>query len=295
MKRTVFSAFSTAILLSATPSFAAYDFKVVDYPGAAQTMLIAVNDLGVAVGQLTDAANDTHPFVWADGRFSLLDPDGVVGKSAAGHAYSINALGTIAGSYADASNVLHGYVRRGRTTVPVEYPGGLPTEAYGVNDREQVIGVYTTPDGNTHAFELAGGVYVAEDVPGSITTVPLSINDRGQIVGFYLTVAGTIGQGYVREPDGTFRTYNAPDAAANSSFLISVNNVGEAVGGYADASGNVQNILLVGGDIEDLAVPTGYAASYQSFQTINDLGEIVGYFDDAAGASHGFIALPALH
>ena len=297
MNRALLASLSAAALLHAAPSFAAYDFKTVDYPGATQTIVFAINDLGQAVGQYTDAAKVTHAFEVQSGHFTTLDSAGVLGQSASSHAYSLNNVGNIAGSYADASNVLHGVVLHGSTVLPVQYPNGLPTEAYGVNDWGQVIGVYYTTDGNLHAFEhsIFTGSYVSTDVPGSLTTVPLSINDRGETVGYYLTVAGTTGQGYIREPDGSFKTYDVPGALPNSTFLISTNNLDTWVGGDTDAAGNVTNLLIQGDKVQTLALPASFGASYESFQTINDEGAIVGYYNDAAGLSHGFLALPQRH
>lgn len=166
-----------ASLLYAAPSFAGLEFRTVDYPGSSQTILFAVNDDSRMVGQYTDPSNATHAFTLRGDQFEAIDPGGVVGTSATSHAYSLNNVGDIAGSYADASGVLHGYVLHGGEVLPVEYPGGYPTEAYGINDLGQVIGVYYTPDGNLHAFELDHGVYEDEEVAGALSTIPLSIDD----------------------------------------------------------------------------------------------------------------------
>ncbi|HEY2513685.1 MAG TPA: hypothetical protein VGI39_22605 [Polyangiaceae bacterium] len=300
MNRALLASLSAAALFHAASSFAgsaAYDFKTVDYPGATQTIVFAINDLGQAVGQYTDAAKATHGFEVQGGHFTRLDASGVLAKSTSSHTYALNNVGDIAGSYADASNVLHGVILHEGTILPVQYPNGLPTEAYGVNDWGQVIGVYSTDDGNLHAFQhsLFTGTYVSTDIPGALTTVPLSINDRGETVGYYLTVAGTTGQGFIRAPDGTVKTYDVPGALPNSTFLISVNNLDAWVGGDTDAAGNVTNLLIKGNNVQTLELPASFGASYQSFQTINDEGAIVGYYNDAAGLSHGFLAAPQRH
>ena len=113
-------------------------------------------------------------------------------------------------------------------------------------------------------------------------------------MGYYQTVAAASGPGYIRSADGKFTTYNAPGAPENSSFLISVNNLGAMLGGYVDGSGNADNLFIWGGKSTPLAVPASYGATYQSFQTLNDLGQMVGYYVDAAGLSHGFVASPSL-
>ena len=62
----------------------------------------------------------------------------------------------------------------------------------------------------------------------------------------------------IARPSGTITTFNAPGAPANSSFLISINNLDETLGGYADASGNVHNLLTVEGHAEPLDLPASF-------------------------------------
>jgi uncharacterized membrane protein len=277
-----------AVLLHVAPSMAAYDYKTYDYPGATATGLVGINDLGVMIGIFQDAVG-VHSFVLEHGRAALIDPDGVVGQSSSGQAYSINALGVIVGSYQDAAGVVHGFVLKDGVVSPVEYPGGFPTEVYAINDFGHMVGGYYTPDQNVHAFSLVNGVYKNEDVPGALTTAPYGINDLGEIAGYFLTVAGTNGQAYFRAPDGTLTTYNVPGAPANSTNFLAINNLGETLGNYVDAAGNLDNFLLVGGKVEPIVLPASFGSLLTAAEAINDTGELVGFYVDPNSKTHSFI------
>jgi len=289
MKGPLLVATALATTLYAAPSIAGYQYKTVDYPGAQGTMILAINDLGHYVGLFQDAAG-THAMYFDGRHLGPLDAQGVVGKAPKSRAYSINNLDQIAGSYSDAQGGLHGFIYCHGKVTTLDYPGKQPTEAYGINDLEQVIGVYYGAAGDTHGFVLENGAYQASDLPGSFSTTPLSINDLGEVVGLVQNVSSEpIGHGYVKRLDGTITTYDAPGAPAASSYLVSINNLGQTLGGYVDAAGTTHNFLLTGGKLAPVDIQAGASVTAQ---TINDLGQIVGYFPDAAGVNHGFIAVP---
>lgn len=279
------------ICLMVVPSPAQYKFSTVDFPGAANTNLYAVNDLGQYVGASFDAAWNPQAIYFDGKTLSVLDPSGVVGTSPS-YAFSLNNLGDIAGGYYDAAGVAHGYIYKGGNVTTIDYPGATGTLAYGVNDRHEVIGVYADSDGSQHAFLLRKGVYKNIDLKGGVQTVPFSINDWTQIVGEYITVAGTVGQGYLQKKNDKFTTYDAPGAPANSTYFISINNPDQILGTWVDANNLNHNFLLTDGKYWAFNLPKSLHATQTSAQTINDYDEIVGWFADAQGVQHGFVALP---
>jgi hypothetical protein len=112
-------------------------------------------------------------------------------------------------------------------------------------------------------------------------------------VGYFETVAGTNGQGYFRAPDGTFTTYNFPGAPANSTNLLTINNLGVALGNYVDTAGSLDNFLLIGGKVEPIVFPARFASSLLTgVLALNDEREIVGLYVDANSKTHGFIGVP---
>src|SRR5580698_5487200 len=90
------------LALAVASCFAQYNYATVDFLGAPQTELIAVNDARQYVGASIDADGTNHA-IYFDGRnFKLLDPNGVVGANYS-FALSLNLRGDIVGGYIDAT------------------------------------------------------------------------------------------------------------------------------------------------------------------------------------------------
>ncbi len=271
-----------------------YEYQTVDFAGAANTALYAVNDAGVCVGAEKDTAGHHHAMVLANGKLRLLDPNGTLGKSVQSYALSINNRGDIAGYLIDVTGANHGYVyhQEEEKVELIDYPGGFNTQAYGVNDLRSVIGVYNDSSGNGHAFVRRDGVYTTIDLPGGLQTLPLSINDREQIVGEYAATASTNGYGYLQQRDGKFTLVTAPASDPQQTYFISNNNRDQILGAYANAAVAQQNFLLTDSVYVPFDLPASIGASFVSAQTVNDPGEIVGYYLDGVGVAHGFLAVP---
>jgi probable HAF family extracellular repeat protein len=281
----------TTIALLVAPCLAQYNFITVDYPGASNTQIFAVNNAGRYAGAFYDAQVNGHAMYFDGKKLRALDPRGVIGTAPNSFAFSLNNRGDIAGSYTDASGSYHGYLYNHGKITDIDFPGGFNTQAYGVNDLRQVIGVFTDAASAPHAFLLRHGVYKQIDLPGGVDTVPFSINNFTEIVGEFVNVSGTTGHGYLQLKNGKFTLYDAPHAAPNSTYLISINNPNQIVGFYFDTTGMYHNFLLEHKKLTQIKVPRSFKASFASFQTINDSGDIVGYYNDQQKVSHGFVAM----
>ena len=105
------------------------------------------------------------------------------------------------------------------------------------------------------AILLKNDVFTRIDVPGASETLPQGMNDRGQIVGAYADMSGTI-HGFLLD-EGVFTTIDHPDAAPRGApdfgsappwnRGLGINNRGQIVGQYGDASGRIHAILLADG------------------------------------------------
>ena len=69
-------------------------------------------------------------------------------------------------------------------------------------------------------------------------------------------------------------------------MLYSVNNRGRIVGGYVDASGNIQQFLLDNGVYTPIDYP---GAAFTVPFDINDRDQVVGTYLDTAGTPNGFV------
>jgi hypothetical protein len=289
----------TAALLIALCSAAQadndYQVRAVDFPGATNTFIFALNNAGHFVGAEVDSTGANHAF-FDDGRqLQLLGLSGPAGGNLGSLAFSINNRGDIAGAFTDAGGVQHGYLRHADGTLAqIDFPGAIGTQAFGVNDRDTVIGIYTDAQNNAHAFLLREGHYRNVDLPGgpSTTTIPLSVNDREEIVGEYITTPLTNGFGYLQQTDGSFALTTAPGSVPQGTFFISINNRQQILGAFADTAGVQHNFLRTDSVYRAFDLPARFGASLVSAQTVNDREGIVGYYFDAGNLAHGFVASP---
>ncbi len=162
------------------------------------------------------------------------------------------------------------------------------TYLQGINNAGVAVGYYGNGLGGTNAFvyDPAGG--------GQYTTLlanaaAYGINDHGVVVGSYnghglLWTGGSTPYVTIDEPNATMGT-----------VLTGVNNAGEIVGYYYDATGQ-HAFADIGGVFSTINVPgaaaffpVGTAETYA--QGVNSAGIIVGTFSDASGW-HGFIDNP---
>jgi hypothetical protein len=288
---------STALLIALCPLAQAnndYQVRAVDFPGATNTYVFALNNAGHFVGAEVDSAGVNHA-IFDDGRqLQTLKLSGPARENLGSFAFSINNRDDIAGAFTDMGGVTHGYVHHADGTLTqINFPGASGTQAYGVNDWEMVIGVYTDAQNNGHAFVLRDGRYLNADLPGkpSATTTPLSINDLGEIVGEYITTPSTNGYGYLQQFDGHFSLTTAPGSVPEGTFFISINNWQQVLGAFADTAGVQHNFLKTGSVYRPFNLPARFGASFVSAQTVNDRDIIVGYYVDASSVAHGFVAV----
>jgi len=286
-----FAIIALALGLPAATLAGPYDVSSVDFPGAANTALYAINNRAQFVGAEKDTSGAHHAIFNDGSQLTRLDPTGPVGNAKESWAYSINNHADIAGAYRDAAGAFHGYVRRRGGAIEVfDHPGGFDTQAYGINDHGSVIGVYSDAAGNSHAFVWRHGQYRSADLPGALQTVPLSINNDEEIAGEYLVSADTLGYGYVQQSNGRYTLSTAPGSAPQQTYFISINNRRQLLGAYADAAGNSHNFIRQGASYLPFELPARFGTGYVSAQTINDAGDIVGYYLDAGSVAHGFVA-----
>ena len=231
----------------------------------------------------------------------------------------INNFGAITGTYEDANNVFHGFVRSpegkfttfdspGADTTPGDFNG---TFANGINDAGAITGFYSDASGGTHGFlRSPEGAFTTFDVTGSApgATIANALNLEGAIVGFFADQNGVF-RPYLRHPNGTFVTWSVPgecDASPATgcfgSAAFSINLFGEAASGFEDNSGNfVDHGLLrsADGGLTTYAVPGAGTGPYQGTgcpgcsRLLNLFGANAGLYIDESNVVHGYLRSPA--
>src|SRR5436309_1119905 len=126
------------------------------------------------------------------------------------------------------------------------------------------------------------------DVPGASTgsgqgTLATSINPAGVITGYYLDASGAF-HGFLRAPDGSVTTFDAPGAGAGTdlrqgTFPKSINPSGAITGYYIDAGNVIHGFLRApDGALTTFDAP-GAGAFLGTFAvSINPAGAVAGYY-----------------
>ncbi len=170
-----------------------------DVPGMPYNYGTGINDLGVAVGIAgsdlgsleaespggCNVAWIWNPFKSAYSFFSV--PGAANGTCANG----INDLGQVAGAFADASGVFHGFLKDGESYTTFDVPGATSTGANWINNNGEIVGSWGGPSGSYQGYvRSVDGQITIVDVPGASGSADYGINDRGDICGTYLDSSG---------------------------------------------------------------------------------------------------------
>ena len=166
------------------------EVTTIDVPGAALTQPLGINGRGEVVGAYLEAMPSPDPYAYYE------------------------------------TGRLRGFVMRGRTFTPIDFPGSVGTKVSGINDRGEMVGYYDT-DTHGRGFALRDGRFTTIDPPGSLTSLPSGIDNRGRIVGGYLDPNGVNGRGFLWE-NGTYTTIVAPGERTDT-VAIATNDRGDIV------------------------------------------------------------------
>jgi hypothetical protein len=243
--------------------FKPYDqgnYRDENWPESVQTQVTGLNDNGVTVGfwsTMNNApatpggtpVNDNRAFVKYNGYFIDGDfPTDNPFSPPVDQLLGVNDKDVAVGFYNDASGNTHAYtynIRRNQFNEVT--PSGItnPTAA-GINNKGDIAGFGTDSSGQGVGFLLRRGGHVTIlAVPGSSQTQALGINDNDEVVGVYQVGTGSSAQmhGFTWTPQGGFQLgVDDPDGMGTTT-INGVNNEGQLVGFYVDASGNTDGLL----------------------------------------------------
>ncbi|HKO05508.1 MAG TPA: hypothetical protein VJW51_12200 [Candidatus Acidoferrales bacterium] len=127
-----------------------------DVPGATNTSLFGINNLGDIVGDYIDAGGVQHGFVMSNGSVTTIDPPGSTNTNCQG----INDSGEIVGSFV-LGGVRHGYRFSNGNFTQIDFPGASPagagaplsgTDVHGINTSGEIVGTHMDSAGVIHGF-----------------------------------------------------------------------------------------------------------------------------------------------
>jgi predicted membrane protein len=275
--------FTFSVLAARPQAQAQWQDKIItfDAPGAGTgpgqgTTPNGIDSRGAIVGWYLDAGNVNHGFVRdPDGTITTIDVPGAgTGDNQGTVAEAMNASGAITGMYFDANCLYHGFLR--------DPDGGITT--FDVPGAATVGGICTT-----------GTVWLVMQ-----GTAAGNINAAGTITGIYTDPSG-VGHVFLRDPDGTFTTFDAPGAGTGavqgtwSSTFYGLNPAGAISGWYLDSGNAVHGFLRTAkGKVTTFDVPGGGTGAIQGTVplSLNPEREVTGFYLDGSSVFHGFLRSP---
>jgi hypothetical protein len=126
----------------------------------------------------------------------------------------------------------------------------------------------------------------------SVCTDPVAINPRGTVTGMYPDANGAL-HGFLRSPEGTIKTFDAPGAACPGANSVctepkGINPEGAIAGYYCDAVTCHGFLRAPDGTVTGFD-PPGSVYTFAPWGGINPAGVITGSYFDANFLGHGFL------
>jgi hypothetical protein len=121
---------------------------------------------------------------------------------------------------------------------------------------------------------------VAFDAPGAGTgafqgTYALGINAAGAIAGEFADASGMT-HGFLRAPDGTITTIDAPGVGTGDTVAVSINSSGAITGRYFDATGEHGFLRDFDGTFTTIDPPGSISTSAAASTSGGDRGKLLG-------------------
>jgi len=305
-----------------------YTYKTIDYPGATNTSIYGINNLGQVVGHFGEGMYSglgEHAFTYDKGVYTEIKYPG----SNSTMAYGINDSGQIVGDYTigegDGSGG-HIFLYDGKSYKNIDVPGADVSFARAINNSGQIVGNYIIlnkellacmdekpgdmdnilrctglygENAKYHGFIYENGEYTTVDFPNSIVGTYLSNNNNsGQVFGTSVTLTSTSPNGAFLYENNIFTTLTSGYFGAGASFLQGMFSKFFTYDKTKIPTTILDNIWIPTATIYDGAeVPDLFLSMLTGCQDINNSGEIVGYYKEpdsitplTIGKTHGLIA-----
>jgi hypothetical protein len=221
-----------------------------NFPGSVQTQVTGLNNRGVTVGFWSNTnmgvGMDAN-FGWVDvnGQFRTADfPTGDSASPVTDQLLGVNDSGIAVGFWVDGQGNNHGYeynISTGRFTSVIDpHDKGASLQATAINDRGDIAGNY----GSDGFLLTRGGQFISLSVPGASATMALGVNDGDEVVGTYMVGSGSSAtmHGFTWQAGRGFTSIDDPHGIGTTT-INGVNDHGQLVGFYVDATGNTDGFL----------------------------------------------------
>lgn len=300
---------------------AAWQYQLIDYPGAPQTQVFGINDHGSAVGTAYDDL-DTYPFLYDVKKARFTDLANVAGYDLTSF-IGISDSGRLVGSVVLGEEEM-GLSRdvQGADTV-FSHPDALYTQARGVNNKGLISGFRVSSDGGLGGFVYDPKAGTFTDIAPSLSTIAHGMNSQGDVVGSAVFASfaepedpcpGLPGDpdirryGWLRTADGALTYFTVSE---NPTVARGINDRRQIAGYVTDGSGVgarqkgfvIEGKKFAGAACVEIAVATEDFLEVPGFlqtlpEGLSNSGIVVGVttelVDEVTGetVSHGFVATP---
>jgi hypothetical protein len=228
------------------PPYQSRNFRLLQYPLAAQTVATAANNQRTEAGYYVEPKGKIFSFTYTAGIWSSYqDPHGR-GGSGMTEILSINDADEAVGTYRGGTR--SGSFGLNITTDDFEGinpPHASSVVATGINGRGDLVG-YWTQSGRHVGFLRKNGTYTTFSYPGSKDTEFLGITAHDYVVGSYVDTSGAT-HGFLLisplwKPGTTWQSVDDPNAVGKT-VATSVNVHKDIVGYYVDSTGATHGFL----------------------------------------------------
>jgi hypothetical protein len=263
---------SFAVLLLAPLALAEGTYTQIDVPGATRTQCVGIDNAGDVSGFYQDASGTYHGFVLSGGSYTIINYQGqgtfvygindvgqVVGLSTVGfvynvqtqtfetigypgasvtYPYAINNAGTVVG-YFQQGEQIEGFELVGSTYTEIVAPleGNPNTYVRGITTAGELVlfGTSVTKEGN---FLYANGKYHGLSFNGEVPDAEVNgiASTREVVVGQFQPNRGPAVAGFL---DRHKIPMELEFPGATNTFPSGVNDTGETVGYFEDASNSI--------------------------------------------------------
>ena len=274
------------------PPYGQGNYTNENFPGSAQTQVVAINNIGDTAGFWVTANGTNHGFVRWNGVFeNFNDPKTPHMAGSVNQLLGINDNGVAVGFYNDAAGNSHAYQVQQATNVytAIKIPGAVSAVATGINNAGDIVGFATDGAGTTTSWLLKNGHLTTFQFPGGSDTQAFGINSTDHIAGSYVDGHG-VQHGFVLTsplgPTSHWQKIDDPNGIG-STVVNGINAAGDLVGFYTDSAGNTDGMLAMVTKVVYLqlqSMPTGTVSL--GTDSSGNLTLTVNAFGFTPGSSH---------